>query len=200
MSKIFLFILVLIVGYSSKASVLEVRPSDNVVGRADAKITIIEYSSFSCPGCRSFHDKIYPELEEKYIKTAKVRFIFRDFPLRAMDLKASILAHCAPKERYFNFLEVLFKTQNNWAYETSKNLETLKNIGRLGGLSSDQMEKCFASKNLEDEIVESRQNAQKELAISSTPTFLINGEKLEGVPAKEKFFAIVDAAILKASV
>jgi len=182
----------------SFASALDVSEQDHVAGESTAKVTVIEYSSLSCPSCTLFHTNIYPELESKYIKTGKVKFVFRDFPLRAIDVKAAMLAHCAPQDQYFAFVHVLFKTQNSWVSETSKKLDTLKNIGRLGGLAIEKIDACFADTTLEDSIIKSRELAQKELKISSTPTFIINGKQIEGLTSKDKFFAALDVAILNA--
>ena len=54
---------------------------DQVLGAAEAPVTIVEYASMTCPHCADFHAKTYPELKKRYIDTGKVRFIFREFPL-----------------------------------------------------------------------------------------------------------------------
>ena len=129
---------------------------DTVLGSSDAIVTIIDYSSFSCPTCAHFHNDVLPELEERYINTGKAKLIFRNYPLRPVDLKAAVIPICAGKDKYYTFIKVLFKTQQNWAHESSHSIETLEHIARLGGMFGDELQKCFDDKSLEDEIVKTR--------------------------------------------
>src|SRR5271156_5092888 len=84
---------------------------DHVLGKADAPITIIEYASLTCPHCAEFDKDVVPELKAKYIETGKAKLIFRDFPLDQWALRASVLARCAPADKYFSFVDVLFQNQ-----------------------------------------------------------------------------------------
>ncbi|MEJ0072406.1 MAG: thioredoxin domain-containing protein [Pseudomonadota bacterium] len=79
---------------------------------ADAPITIIEYASLTCPHCAEFNKEIMPELKAKYVETGKAKVIFRDYPLDQWAMRASVLARCAPADRYFGFLDVLFQTRS----------------------------------------------------------------------------------------
>jgi protein-disulfide isomerase len=170
---------------------------DIVLGNHDAPITIIDYSSFTCPSCANFHNDILPALEEKYIDTGKVKLIFRSYAMRALDLKASAIAICAPKDKFYSFVKVLFKTQNNWSQEATNPITTLENIARLGGMSSEQVKTCFNDKHIEDEIVNIRHIAQNELKVNATPTFIINGKKHTGLLNKDKLFKILDPLLEK---
>ena len=64
------------------------------IGNKNAKITIIAYESLTCGYCANFHTDIYPQLKKEYIDTNKVIIEFRNFPLDAAALNASIIAHC----------------------------------------------------------------------------------------------------------
>jgi protein-disulfide isomerase len=165
---------------------------DIILGDSSAPVTIIEYASFSCYGCAKFHKDTLPILEEKYIKPGKVKLIFRPYPLREVDLKASALTECAPKNQFYSFVKLLFATQQNWAFESRHPAETLEHIGRLGGISGESIKKCFTDQYIENKIVESRQIAQKELKIKATPTLIINGVVYEGGLGKERLFDIID--------
>ena len=70
------------------------------VGPEDAKVTIVEYASMTCPHCSRFHTDVYPKLKEKYVETGKVRFIFREFPLDNLAAAASMLARCSGAVSY----------------------------------------------------------------------------------------------------
>ena len=76
---------------------------------------MIEYASLTCPHCAQFHNDVLPNVKKTLIETGKVRLIYRDFPLDRAALVASMLARCSGRDRYFGFLDVLFKGQANWA-------------------------------------------------------------------------------------
>lgn len=167
---------------------------DIILGNKNAKVTIIDYSSLSCPGCAMFHNDILPLLEEKYITTGKAKLIFRNYPLRSIDLKAATIPLCGNQDQYYTFIKVLFQTQKNWANESSHPIETLEHIAKLGGLSGDAIQKCFYNKALEEKLITSRQIAQDELVVKVTPTLIINGQTYEGNPNKVKLFDMIDNA------
>lgn len=129
-------------------------------------------------------------MKERYIATGKVRMIYRDFPLDERALNAATLAHCAGPDRYFGFLDVLFQTQSTWA--KADDLSALKQLGRLGGLSEDQMAACLADEELSDGILKTRLDGQNEHDISSTPTFIIEGEPYAGSRSVDDFSALID--------
>ena len=76
---------------------------DMIMGKDDAPVTIIEYSSLSCPHCAAFHKDVFPELKTKYIDTGKVRYILREFPLNEPALAGTVIARCLEPSRYFAF-------------------------------------------------------------------------------------------------
>ena len=78
------------------------------------KVTIIEYASMTCVHCANFHKEVYPKIKKNYIDTNKIKFIFRDFPLDKQALFGSVLAKCAPKEKYFDFVKLILTTQKKW--------------------------------------------------------------------------------------
>lgn len=165
-------------------------PAEQVLGDPKAPVTIIEYSSLTCPHCAQFHNEVLPELKERYIATGKVRMIYRDFPLDELALNAATLAHCAGPDRYFGFLDVLFQTQSTWA--KADDLAALKQLGRLGGLSEDQMAACLADEELTNGILQTRLDGQNQHDISSTPTFIIEGEPYAGSRSVDDFSALID--------
>ena len=186
MFKIFLFILSVYLGVTSFAEVLDkdlLGPikGDVIIGDPNAPNTIIAYSSLSCPLCAHFHKNLFPEIEKKYLKTKKAKFIFRYFAIKPVDLKAGALLVCVPDDKKHIFIDVLFLTQKNWAIETTKPEEALESIGRLGGLDGNLISKCLRDKGIEDSLNNIRDNALNLLSINSAPTFLINGKKIVGV-------------------
>jgi len=165
--------------------------AERSIGDADAPVTIIEYSSLTCPHCASFHNEVLPDLKERYIDTGKVRMVFRDFPLNEPAVDAAVLAHCAGDARYAGFLDVLFQTQPNWSSAPNPR-DALKQLGKLGGLADSEIDACFADEAMQNAVLESRLNGSNEHQVQSTPTFVINGEVYPGNRSIDDFAAIID--------
>ena len=176
----------LVLGESSAAEV-----GERSIGDPDAPVTIIEYSSLSCPHCASFHTDVLPGLKERYIDTGKVRLVFRDFPLNESAVDAAVIAHCAGPDRYAGFLDVLFQTQESWS-TTSDHRTALKQLGKLGGLTDEQMETCLADETMVNKILQTRLDGQNEHKVQSTPTFVIGGQTYPGSRDVDAFAEIID--------
>jgi protein-disulfide isomerase len=179
----------LVMGESSASEVLE-----QSIGDADAPVTIIEYSSLSCPHCAAFHKEVLPELKERYVDTGKVRMVFRDFPTNGPALDAAVLAHCAGPDRYIGFLDVLFQTQASWASSPDPR-QALKQLGKLGGLDEPQMDACFDNESMVDGILKLQIDGQNEHNVRSTPTFVINDDVHVGNRSIDEFAELIDAEL-----
>ena len=167
------------------------RPGDLALGDPDAPVTLIEYFSLTCPHCEWFHKNIYNRLKPEYVDTGKLRYIARDFPLNMPAVQAAILAHCAGRERYFSYVDVLFQTFDDWA-RSSEYTEKLAQVGELGGVSRDQFEDCLADTDLENAIFQSMASAQAEYDVNSTPTLIVNGERYDGKMSFEALAGHID--------
>lgn len=179
---------------ASAEELFKISPNDMVVGDKNAKVTVIEYASLTCSHCADFHKNTYPEIKAKYIDTGKIKFVNRPFPLDEQSLRAAMLATCAGKEKFHKFIDVMFSTQANWAYNKNY-LEVLANIGKLGGLTGADFDKCMADKTLEDRIMLEKLNASKVLAVRATPSFFINGQPYKGAHNFEYFSKVLDEAL-----
>jgi protein-disulfide isomerase len=168
------------------------RLQDMVIGKADAKVTIIEYASLTCPHCATFHAEVLPALKTEYLDTGKARLIYRDFPLDNLAFAGAILARCGGPEKYFTFLNVLFAQQRQWA-TASDPKAALTQIARLGGISAEQFDKCLADKALGDYILNARLEGNQKFNVNSTPTLIINGKTEAGVPSLDDLRKKLDA-------
>jgi protein-disulfide isomerase len=164
---------------------------ETAIGDAAAPVTIIEYSSLTCPHCAAFHNDVLPELKQRYIDTGKVRLVLRDFPLDESALKAAVIAHCAGPERQPQFVEVFFAQQQNWARARDP-IAALKQLARLGGLGEAEIDACLADKDLESAVLQARLDGQQQFDIKSTPTFIIDGKVHTGNQTAEAFAAVID--------
>ena len=90
---------------------------DNVLGKPDAPFTIVEYSSMTCPHCAAFHKDVLPKLKEKYIDTGKAKYIVREFPLDNVAAAAFMLGRCVDQAKYFDFIDLLYANQEEWAFK-----------------------------------------------------------------------------------
>lgn len=165
---------------------LEAALAPRIEGNPDAKLTMIEYSSLTCPHCAHFHEAILPQIRETYIDTGKMRLEMRDFPLDQYALRAAAMARCAPENRYFPLLDMIFKQQAKWTRATDP-IAALKQIGRLAGINGEQADACMSNEALLDGILKIRLGGQQDHDVNSTPTFVVGTEKVVGAQPFEIF-------------
>lgn len=163
------------------------------LGKADAPVTVIEYASATCPHCAEFHEKTYPALKKDYIDTGKVKFIFREFPFDDLALAAFMLARCAPKDKFFPLIDVLFEKQKVWVKREGARAELFK-IAQLAGFTEASFDKCLKNQEVANGIIEIQKKGQQQYKVDSTPTFFINGKRLRGNEGIAKFKEMIDAA------
>jgi len=161
-------------------------PDDRVLGKADAPITIFEFFSLTCPHCAEFSEQTFPKLKAEWLDTGRAKLVYRDFPLDRNALKAAVVARCGPPERYPAFVETLFQQQAAWV-QLSDPTPALRRIARLGGIGDDQLDKCLSDDALSKSIVAGEYQAQNSYGVDSTPTFFINGKKVEGALPYDDF-------------
>ncbi len=172
----------------------EPRLEERFIGAADAPVTIIEYSSLTCPHCARFHRETLPRLKEAYIDTGKVKLIYRDFPLNEIALRAAMMARCAEPARYFGLIEVLFRSQDRWS-RAKDPMAALRRIGRLAGISNERFDACMANLKIEAAILGVQLKAARDREVASTPTFFINGRKVSGNQPYEVFDEIIRSLV-----
>lgn len=166
------------------------------LGAADAPVTVVEYAMFTCPHCAAFHHEVLPQLKADYIDTGKVRLVFREVYFNRPSLWAAMIARCAPQERYFGIADLLFDEQADWAAETDPQalVGKLFAIGKQAQLTDAEMEACMSDRAFAEALVADYQKHAEEDAIEATPTFIIDGEKVDNLPWPE-FQAKLDAAL-----
>lgn len=159
---------------------------DVVIGSPKAPLTITEYASMSCPHCAAFGENVFPMLRTNFIDTGKVRFVFREFPLDPKAAAASMLARCIAQndsEKYLGAVETLFRLQDQLVASTK---ETLFFVGKMKGMSPEEVSGCVKDQAQLDRLAADQQYALKALNVVSTPTFFLNGVKLQGSMSYEE--------------
>jgi protein-disulfide isomerase len=157
-----------------------------ILGVPDAPIHLIEYSSMTCPHCAAFHVETLPLIKTNYIDTGKVKLEMRDYPLNEAAALGSLLSRCAPEDRYFPLVDLLFAQQNAWA-RSNNMIGELARLGAFAGMSQEQLEACFQNNDLYAAIVRQRDVWNEEHEVRSTPTFYINDAPLVGNQPYEQF-------------
>ena len=150
---------------------------ERILGDRSAPIKITEHSSFTCGHCGRFHRETYQQLKAEYIDTGKAYLVFSDFPLNAPALHASMISRCVAEDRYFEFTEMLFAEQDNWAYDVGY-LSFLKTKAGEFGLGADAFESCLNSAELQETLVKRIQAVGEKWDVRSTPSFVINNQKV----------------------
>ena len=203
MSKIWMsflaFLLALGIGAVAPARAQEKAPvpspDDISLGKEDAPITIFEYGSLDCPHCAEFEETTLPKIKEAWIDTGKARLVFRDFPLSGAAVNAAMAAHCAPKEQFYGFVDVLFRNQATWGHYEQRDPKlraqmaqaSLAKLVKVGGMSDETFNKCMADEALRKRIIDTAFQGQSDYGVDSTPTFFVNGVKLVGARPYEEF-------------
>lgn len=172
--------------------------SELTLGNKDAKVTIVEYASMSCPACASFHKTTYPKLKEKYIDTGKVLFVMREFPLNNLAAAGAMLARCAgTPEKSIALIDVLFEKQRDWV--SNRAIEELLKIARQAGFTEESFNKCLQDDKLLGQLSRRRDRADKEFGVDATPSFFINGKRLRSRSYSIEAFDKVLEPLLKSS-
>jgi protein-disulfide isomerase len=167
-----------------------VKPDDMVLGSPDAKVTMVEYASLTCPHCANFHINTLPALKSEYIDKGLLKLVYRDFPLDGLALRAAMMAQCAGADRYFGYLELLFGRQVQWA--TAKDpLEGLAAIGKIGGMTDEEFKACLTDKTVEQKVLSSALEGEKTYAVRATPTLFIDGLRYSAM-SFEQLRAVLD--------
>lgn len=164
---------------------------EKAVGSPDAKVTIVEYLSMTCPHCAHFHETTYPELKTKYIDTGKVRFVLREFPLDPLAAAGFMLARNAPGDTYFDVVGLLFERQKDWAY-ASDPVSALQGLAKQFGYSPQTFEQTLSDQKLLDAINAVRARGADVFGVNSTPTFFINGQRVRGSLSAEDMAKRID--------
>jgi protein-disulfide isomerase len=183
-------------------------PDDMALGNPDSGVTLIEYGSTMCSHCREFDEAVFHQLKANYIDTGRIHYIFREVlapvdPQRVIPTIALAeyqVARCAnaTPEQYFSRLGVMFEQQPAMFQAGSRNGVEAKlvEIGAAAGLSREQVLACINDPEGAERMQRLQTLADRD-NVTGTPTFYLNGEKIEdqSVMTYEGMARILDAAI-----
>jgi protein-disulfide isomerase len=158
------------------------------LGPASAPVTIVEFSDFQCPYCRTVQPTLKRLLQEYQ---DRVKLVFRDFPLRNIHpqaQKAAEAAQCAAdQQQFWPYHDKLFAV-------TNLQVQDLKQYAQELGLDMPQFTTCLDSDKYAQEVERDLQDGLK-VGVSATPSFFINGQPVSGAVPYERFKELVEAAL-----
>lgn len=164
---------------SADAEAADAMPIEEmVIGDPNAPLTVIEYASFTCPHCATFHENTYGDLKKNYIDKGKIKFVFREIYFDKYGIWASMIARCAGPEKFFGLTDMLLSSQRTWAGagDDLAIVNELSKIARLAGMEEDQAQSCLRDGDKIKALVAwYKQNATAD-GVRSTPSFMIDGQ------------------------
>ena len=174
-----------------------ITPDDMTMGNPKAKVVLIEYAAPRCPHCAHFAEETFPPLKKNYIDTGKVFYVFRVLPLAAADGVAEKLARCQPREKYFEFMDNLFRTQREWddMYGVTDVRGGLLKQWQKFGKTEAEFEACIADIKRDAIINQVAQDGVERYKLSSTPSLVINGTLTPDVAEYAPLAKALDAAL-----
>jgi protein-disulfide isomerase len=166
------------------------------MGNPDAPVTVIEYASYTCPHCATFHTGTFKQLKADYIDTGKINFIYREVYFDRFGLWASMIARCDGPDRFFGITDLIYDKQQEWARAGGppEIADELRKIGRLAGIENETLEACLRDNDKAQTLVAWYQQNAEEHDIQSTPSFVINGETYTNMSYSDMAALIDEAA------
>lgn len=168
---------------------------DPFLGNPNAKVTVVEFSDFQCPFCGRFFHETEPKIIDAYVKTGKVKFVYRDFAFLGPESGwAAEAAQCAnDQEKFWEYHDYLFnhqKGENQGAFTK----ERLKEFARALGLKSGSFDLCVDSGKYRAEVLKDTE-AGRSKGVSGTPTNFVNGRPLTGALPYDQFQTAIEEAL-----
>lgn len=165
-----------------------------VKGKANAPVTIVEFSDYQCPYCGRFFNETLPSIQKNYIDTGKVKFVYKDFPLGFHEnaQKAAEAARCVREQKgdigYFKMHDKLYGNQENLS------VENFKKWARSLGANGEKFDSCLDSGKFASAVKADLDYGQS-IGVSGTPAFFINGQMLSGAQPYSVFEQVIKAAL-----
>jgi len=167
----------------------------HMTGTKDAKVNVVEFGDYQCPAC-AYANPIVRQLVEAYKDNPNANFVYRNFPL-PQHSNAMISAEAAEaagvQGKFWEMHDMLYEGQKEWS-GNPKALEIFAGYAQKLGLDVKAFTDAVSQEKFKDTILKDRSDGQA-LGINSTPTFFVNGEKLNGIPSLEEFKKLIDSKL-----
>lgn len=173
---------------------------DMSLGSADAKVTLIEYASPTCPHCADWNEEVFPSFKKKYVDTGKVRYVLREAMIHGPpDAAVFMLARCAGKDRYFSVIDAAMHSLPELNANPGDMRGWVMRIGQSMGMSDADIDKCITDPKALETLNSRYERQMKEFNVEYTPTFIVNGKKIDSQspPTLAELSAIIDPLLSK---
>ncbi len=186
----------LAVGSTARAAVTDPQPDDMALGRPHAPVTVIEYASVGCPHCAAWANEVFPAFKKRFVDTGKVRFVLREaITGQAMLATAGfMLARCAPPGKYFDVVDAIFARQADIFAGKVTPAAALGQVAASVGMSDAAFHACIENQAGLDALNARNQRHASRDGVDSTPTFFVNGKRLDGEQTLPELAAAIAAA------
>lgn len=173
-----------------------------IMGNPNASVKLVEFASMTCPHCAAFDETGAPKLVENYVKTGNVSYEFRNFVMNGLDMAMTLTARCGSPERFFALTHALFENQRQFSEQAQSaspeqqqalaqspqgfaQLAGLQTWAAQRGVPSATLQQCLTNQAEIERVVQTTSEAVSDHDVAGTPSFLINGELVEGVAGWE---------------
>lgn len=182
--------------FAQEAGTAVTEPGDFSLGSPDAPVKIVEYASYTCPHCATFHANVFKDLKRDYIDTGKVHFTLREVYFDRYGLWAAMVARCGGDLRYFGISDMLFAKQAEWAgsQDPMQVVQSLKTIGITAGLDGAAIDACLNDQAQAEALIARFQVNMEADGVQGTPTIFVNGSKHSNMTYAD-LKAIIDAEL-----
>ncbi len=172
-----------------------------ILGDKDAKVTIVEFSDFQCPFCKSLFDDAFVQIKKDYVDTGKVKFAYRHYPLTSIHpnaQKAAEAAECANAQgNFWDYHDELFKNQADWeSLDSTAAQAKFAEYATALGLNGDTLASCVSSGEMADRVKKDL-DAGTAAGVDGTPATYINGMMISGAAPYADFKAEIDKQLAK---
>lgn len=158
--------------------------ADNVKGNAESDVILVEYGDFQCPSCRGAHPNVNTLMNEY---GEQIAFVFRNFPLSSIHPNAKAAAAAAEaaglQGKYWQMYDTLFDNQDSWkTLDATQRTQMFTSYAAQFGLDEAKFSEDFAGTAINQKLAFDQALGKKE-GVNATPTFFLNGKKLDEATA-----------------
>jgi protein-disulfide isomerase len=172
----------------------DARPDDHVVG--SGSVALIEYADYQCPACAAYYPLVKKLMEDKSLD-GKVKFIYRNFPLFQTHKNANYAAYAAEaaalQGKFWEMHDVLYERQTDWAERVDAKT-IFAGYAKTIGLDEGRFVKDFDSDAIHNRVSGEYSEAVR-LGLRGTPTFFLNGKKIDNPRNYEDLLSLVQKSI-----
>lgn len=148
------------------------------MGNVNAPVVMIEYASLTCTNSAEFNAVYWPSIKADFVDTGKVRFIFREFPLDNLALRAFMIFRCVSEDRYFSTLNLILNEQKTWRGKDA--MTELARLMQKVGMNEQEFQACANDRAVAKAVFETQKANMTQFGFKTTPTFFVAGRQLDG--------------------